>query len=151
MYVGGADGKSQPSDLADFLLHETACADFKYLLKRSAPPGEPLRETREQFDRRVQMLVREANKHLNLESLCCEYLGRAHQLFNRDGDRLPKYVFLVKMCSVYAMAWCGCEEGGYDSPAAVEDTVSRCVRATMMDVGAERWGLPVTPFTPPLT
>ena len=90
LYVGGADGKSQPSDLADFLLHETACADFKYLLKRSAPPREPWRETREQFDRRVQMLVREANKHVNFDSLCCEYIDRVQQLFDRDGDRLPK-------------------------------------------------------------
>ena len=90
LYIG-ADASAQPSDLADFLLHETAIACLKRNLNAAASPeSKPWQETHKQFQKRVSRVVREANKKCEFDLLCCEYLTRLEELVTKKADRLKK-------------------------------------------------------------
>ena len=90
LYIG-ADASAQPSDLADFLLHETAIACLKRNLNAAASPeSKPWQETHKQFQKRVSRVVREANKKCEFRLLCCEYLTRLEELVTKKADRLKK-------------------------------------------------------------
>ena len=65
-------------------------ACFKKRLGKTTPDGPARQETREQFARRVQAVVRECNANYNFRQLCCEYLERLRLLVDRKGDRLRK-------------------------------------------------------------
>ena len=86
----GTDASAQPSDLADFLLHETAIACFKRNLNAASPESKPWQETHKQFQKRVSRVVKEANKKCDFRLLCCEYLARLEELVAKKGDRLKK-------------------------------------------------------------
>ena len=86
----GTDASAQPSDLADFLLHETAIACFKRNLNAASPESKPWQETHKQFQKRVSHVVKEANEKCNFRLLCCEYLTRLEELVAKKGDRLKR-------------------------------------------------------------
>ena len=86
----GTDAPDQPSELADFLLHETAIACFKRNLNAASPESKPWQETHKAFQKRVSRVVKEANKRCDFRLLCCEYLIRLEGLVARKGDRLKK-------------------------------------------------------------
>ena len=87
MYSGN-DASSQPADLADVLLHESAVPTFRRRLTATPPVVKPWLETHVQFKARVAKVVKEANKHGKWDRLCCEYPARIDALIEKEGDRL---------------------------------------------------------------
>ena len=86
---GGFDNKKQPPDLADILLHETAVSHVQKRLCQTRP-RKPWLETHRQFTARVQRVVKEVDKSVDLVGLCCEYPTRLRALVEKKGDRLRK-------------------------------------------------------------
>ena len=88
-FDGGTDNKAQPADLADLLLHETAVSHVMKRL-RYTRPRKPWLETRQQFTDRMQRVVKDVNKSVDLVGICCEYPTRLRALVEKKGDRLRK-------------------------------------------------------------
>ena len=86
---GGTDNKAQPADLADVLLHETAVSHVQKRIRLSRP-RKPWLETRQQFSERMQKVVKEVNKSVDLVGICCEYPTRLRALVEKKGGRLRK-------------------------------------------------------------
>ena len=75
--------------MADVLLHETAVSHVQKRI-RLTRPRKPWLETREQFVARVQRIVKDVNKSVDLVGICCEYPTRLKTLVEKKGDRLRK-------------------------------------------------------------
>ena len=86
----GPDASSQPADIPDVLLHETAVSLFKRELSRERPCRPAWKETREEFVARVSKAAAETNRRCNLHRLCCGYLKRLQLVVEKKGDRLKK-------------------------------------------------------------
>ena len=86
----GTDASQQPSDLADFLLRETAIACFKRNMKAASPESKLWKKTHHGFQKGVGRIVKEATQKCGVRLLRCEYLTRLEELVAKTGDRLKK-------------------------------------------------------------
>ena len=85
----GDDASKQSGDSQDVMLHETAVAWLRTLLKRSLP-REPWNETRDAFETRLKAQTQYVNDNYNVDNLSRELPERLEELIRREGDRLPK-------------------------------------------------------------
>ena len=86
----GRDAHRQSPDMGDVLLHETAVAWFRKLMRQEKPEVLPWEETQEQWAKRARKVVATANRNYDVAGLCHEFPTRLRDVIDREGDRLPK-------------------------------------------------------------
>ena len=86
----GQDASKQSPDMGDVLLHETAVAWFRKLMRKEKPEVAPWEETQEQWTRRARSVIRQVNQEYAVPGLCKEFSSRLADVIERQGDRLPK-------------------------------------------------------------
>ena len=80
---------SQPGQLGDWLLHETAVAWIRKR-ERSSVPARAWLEKWEDLGRRLKGIVADFNHRYDVENLCREFPDRLEELVDRDGGKLPR-------------------------------------------------------------
>ena len=84
----GRDASKQSPDMGDVLLHETAVAWFRKLMRKETPEVAPWEETQEQWTRRARKVVRLMNQKYDVLGLCRDFPRRLEDVLERKGDRL---------------------------------------------------------------
>ena len=78
---------SQPGNLQDFLLHETAVAWIRYREKKSIPKV-PWEATPAELGQRLRAICQDTNDNLEVDDLCRRFPKRLQELVDAEGDRL---------------------------------------------------------------
>ena len=78
---------SQPGNLQDFLLHETAVAWIRYREKKSKPKV-PWEETPAEVGQRLRAICQDINDNLEVDDLCRRFPKRLQALVDAKGERL---------------------------------------------------------------
>jgi len=85
----GDCASSQPGNLADILLHETAVAWIRVQLKNTRPLDD-WKETRDEYADRLRKAAAHINEHYDVAGLNNELVDRLREVVHRYGDRLSK-------------------------------------------------------------
>ena len=85
----GENAASQPANAGDMMLHETAVAWLRHLMKISLP-ARPWAESREAFTTRLRQAAQKINAEYDVASLCREFPERLDDLDRKQGDKLRK-------------------------------------------------------------
>ena len=86
----GPDATRQSPDMPDMLLHETAVAWFRQVMRRSPPEVVPWAETQELWARRARKAIAHVNKEYDVAGLCREFPSRLQDVIDNEGERLRK-------------------------------------------------------------
>ena len=86
----GPDAHRQSPDMGDLLLHETAVAWFRQLMRKEKPEVVPWEETLEQWARRAHKVTARINKEYDVAGLCREFPQRLQEMVDTGGERLQK-------------------------------------------------------------
>ena len=78
---------SQPGNLQDFLLHETAVAWIRYREKKSKPKV-PWEETPAELGQRLRAICQDINDNLEVDDLCRRFPKMLQEIVDAEGDRL---------------------------------------------------------------
>jgi len=76
--------------MGDMLLHETAVAWFRKLMRKTKPEVMPWLETREMWSKRARQVVSQINRDYDVAGLCREFPTRLEDVVNGLGERLRK-------------------------------------------------------------
>ena len=83
--------RSQPADIADMLLHETATSWIRAgLAKTGASLREPWTETPVEFGARMSEVIQTVNATCDVSGLCMQFPKRLLALIKTKGDRIAK-------------------------------------------------------------
>jgi hypothetical protein len=86
----GADSKWQPPDIPDLLMHETAAAWLRNLLRqRPYKHGPTLEANITMFRAALKDCERHINSQYDVDGLCKSLPRRIGELIDAEGDRLP--------------------------------------------------------------
>ena len=80
---------SQPGQLGDVLLHETAVSWIRARERKTVPP-RAWEETYSAFSQRMKSIVNDFNAKYNVDGLCREFPGRLDDLVAKKGGKLKK-------------------------------------------------------------
>ena len=86
----GENASSQPGNLQEVMLHETAVAWIR-LLETKTRPKEPWKESVDAFTTRMQGIAKDINKRHRVDNLCKALPKRLKQLVENKGDRINQY------------------------------------------------------------
>ena len=78
---------SQPGNLQDFLLHETAVAWIRHREKKTKPKV-PWEETPAEVGQRLRAICQDINDNLEVDDLCRRFPKRLQALVDAKGERL---------------------------------------------------------------
>ena len=84
----GPDAARQSPDMPDMLLHETAVAWFRNVMRKSPPEVLPWEETQALWTRRAKKAVTYVNKEYDVAGLCREFPSRLKDVMDGAGERL---------------------------------------------------------------
>ena len=85
----GDDASTQPGQLQEIMLHETAAAWVRQRLAKTRPK-EPWRESVDEHRSRLKLCASHINTKYDVDGLCRALPKRLKLLDERKGDRIPK-------------------------------------------------------------
>jgi hypothetical protein len=83
----GNDASTQPGNLSEVLLHETAVAWIRHR-EKTVRPARPWEETPAEFGSRLRTICQDINDTLDVEGLCRAFPKRLDALVDAEGDRI---------------------------------------------------------------
>ena len=85
----GEDASTQPGNLQELMLHETAVSWVRRRLTESTP-ASAASETRETYVTRLKQVCADINASLDVEGLSRAFPARVRALLEAKGDRITK-------------------------------------------------------------
>ena len=85
----GENAGSQPGQIGDVLLHETAVARLRTGLTQTTPKS-PETETAEEYYARLQEVCADVNRRHDVAGLCKGFRKRLEKVVEKDGDATGK-------------------------------------------------------------
>ena len=85
----GSDAATQPGQLQEVMLHETAVSWLRLRLTKTRPK-EPWTESVEEYKTRLKLCAAQINQKYDVDGLCRALPKRLKLLEERQGDRISK-------------------------------------------------------------